>query len=117
MFVFYRNPNRWTDRDEICSAFWLKLYNTKVASQPQLSGYRSPFLTPNPDMEGPGPGVLLEPWCLTFKEVFKIKVVVNVPFSEWPQGQGIGPAGPSRPMPGYLNMLELSNKTLQLLTF
>ena len=28
---------------------------------------RSPFRTPNPYLEGPGPPVLLEPWALTMK--------------------------------------------------
>ena len=33
-------------------AFWRKLYKTKVAGQPQLSGGRSPYRTPH--LEGPG---------------------------------------------------------------
>ena len=41
----------------LSSAFWWKLYNTKVAGHPQLSGSRSPYRTPNPDLEGPGPSV------------------------------------------------------------
>ena len=49
------------------SAFWQILYKTKVVGHPQLSGGRSPIWTPNPDLEGPGPGVLLEPWSLTTK--------------------------------------------------
>ena len=44
-----------------------KLYQTKVARHPQYSGGGSPLWTRNPDLEGPGPGVLLEPWFLTFK--------------------------------------------------
>ena len=82
-------------------AFWLKLYNTKVAGHPQLSGGWSPYRTPNPDLEGPGPSALLEPWCLILRRVYKIKVVVNVPNSAWPQG-------PGRPMSGYLNILYSS---------
>ena len=34
---------------------------------PQLSGGSPPYRTPNPDLEGPGPGVLLEPGSFTFK--------------------------------------------------
>ena len=45
-------------------AFWRMLYQTKVAGHPQLSRGRSPFRTSNPDLEGPG--VLLEPWSLTY---------------------------------------------------
>ena len=47
--------------------FWRTLYKTKVAGHTQLSGGRSPLWTPNLDLEGPGPGVLLEPWPFTFK--------------------------------------------------
>ena len=36
------------------------------------------------------------------RRVYKIKVVVNVPNSAWPQG-------PGRPMSGYLNILYSSN--------
>ena len=32
-------------------AFWQKLYKTKVAGHPQLSGARSPYRTQNPDLE------------------------------------------------------------------
>ena len=35
-------------------AFWRILDKTKVAGHPQLSGGRSPYRTPNPDLEGPG---------------------------------------------------------------
>ena len=49
-------------------AFWQKLYKTKVAGHPQLSGGRSSFQTPNPDLEGPWPCMLLEAWCLIPKE-------------------------------------------------
>ena len=48
-------------------AFWWILYKTIVAGHPQLSGGRSPVQTPNPDLEGPGPGVLMEPLSFTFK--------------------------------------------------
>ena len=49
-------------------AFWRTLYQTKVVGHLQYSGGRSPFQTPNPDLEGPGPGVRLEPWWLIPKE-------------------------------------------------
>ena len=42
-------------------AFCQKVYNTKVAEHSQLNGGGSPFWTPNPDLYGLGPGVLLEP--------------------------------------------------------
>ena len=51
-------------------AFWQKLYQTKVAGLPQLSGNGSPLRTPNPNLEGPGLHVLLELWSLTFKDIF-----------------------------------------------
>ena len=51
----------------LSSAFWQKLYKTKVAGHPQLSWDRSPVWTPNPDLEGPGPHVLLELWSFTVK--------------------------------------------------
>ena len=35
-------------------AFWRKLYRTKVAWHPQISG-GLPIWTPNPDPKGPGP--------------------------------------------------------------
>jgi len=38
-------------------AFWQKLYRTKVAGQPQLSGGKSAYRTPNPYLDGPGPSV------------------------------------------------------------
>ena len=135
--VLYRNPNRWTDWDEIwhkggtqgcegtwggistCNpprkwvcvrksylvrsdtlypdpgvpggqkrglvgfwslscAFWWILYKTKVAVHHQLSEGRLPLRTPNLDLQGPGPSVLLKPWFFTFKESFKIKFVVSV---------------------------------------
>ena len=104
VWVFYigRNPNCWTNRDEIqqgCGpwgwegswffgylvgldtlypdpqggpkegqvgfrslsrGFGQKFYQTKVAGHPQLSGVGL-------NLEGPGPGVLLEPPCLAFK--------------------------------------------------
>ena len=48
-------------------AFWQKLYKTKVAGRPWFSRGGSPFWAPNPDLEGPGPHVLLETWSLTMK--------------------------------------------------
>ena len=45
----------------LSGAFWQKLYKTKTAGQPQYSGSRSLLWMPNPDLEGPGPCVLLEP--------------------------------------------------------
>ena len=51
----------------LSSTFWWKLYQTKVAGHPQFCGGRSPFRTPNLDLEGPGPSVLLEPWSFNFK--------------------------------------------------
>ena len=41
----------------LSSAFWLKFYNTKVAGHPQFTGGGSPYRTPNPDLERPGPSV------------------------------------------------------------
>ena len=58
--------------------FGKSFIKTKVAGCPQFSGGRSPFWTPNPDLEGPWPHVLLEPWSLTKKSSSKIKVVVFV---------------------------------------
>ena len=48
-------------------AFWQTLYQTKVAGHPQLSENGLLFWIPNPDLEGPGPSVPLEPWCLILK--------------------------------------------------
>ena len=117
--VLYRNPNGWTDRDEIwhgggprggwflgfltryptplgtgcikgmrgasgasTMCFGENFIKQKLQGAPDLVGAgclfgpqirkdlgpMSPLWTPYPDLEGPGPGVLLEPWCLTFKE-------------------------------------------------
>ena len=46
-------------------AFWLKLYQTKVAGRPQFRGSRSPFCTLCLDPEGPWS--LLEPWSLILR--------------------------------------------------
>ena len=67
-------------------------------------------------------------WCLgaSFSRwVYNTKVVVYVPNrypsnGAWPQGQGIGLegwAGPWRPMSGFLNKLESSNKTYASILF
>ena len=45
------------------------------ASAVHFSGGRSPYRTPNPDLEGPGPNVSFS------RRFYKIKVVVNVPYS------------------------------------
>ena len=76
-------------------AYWQKLYKTKVSKHPHFSGGRSPYRTPIPDLEGPGPGVLSHGPSLS-REDYK-KVAVNVPTSAWPQGQGIGLEGPAGP--------------------
>ena len=84
--VLYRNPNRWTDQNEFGT---------------EDSGDRSPFLTPNPDLEGPGPSVLLEPWSLTFKGS-----LLNKSCSECSK-IGMLPIVHDyrdRPMSGYLNI-------------
>ena len=44
----------------LSSAFWWKLYQTKVVRHPQLSGGRLPYSTPNLDLEGPGPGLIFK---------------------------------------------------------
>ena len=43
-------------------------FTKKVASHPQRSGGRSPYRYPNPDLEGPRPGMLIKLWCLIPKE-------------------------------------------------
>ena len=40
----------------------------KSCRHPQLNGGMLPFWTPFLDLEGLGPGVLHEPWSITFKE-------------------------------------------------
>ena len=59
-------PNTPHPRGTGC-AFWQELYKTKVAGHPQLSDGRSPYRTPNLDLEGPRPSLFLEPWSLTIK--------------------------------------------------
>ena len=51
----------------LSSEAWRTLYQTKVVGQPKFKGGMSPSRTPKPDLEGPGAGVLLEPWSFTFK--------------------------------------------------
>ena len=46
--------------------FWQKFYNTKVAEHTQRSGGGLLLWTPNQDLEGAGPSVLLELWSLMF---------------------------------------------------
>ncbi len=43
-------------------------YKTKVVGKVCFSGGRSYFWARNPDPEGPGPHVLLEPWSSTFRQ-------------------------------------------------
>ena len=61
--------------------FWRSLYQTKVAGHLQISGGRSPYCTPNPDLEGPGPVCFWSHGASFPRRVYKIKVVVNVPYS------------------------------------
>ena len=42
----------------------------KLQGAPRFSGRRSPFWTPNQDLEGPGLHVILEPWSLTYEGEF-----------------------------------------------
>ena len=49
-----------------CSTRW-KLYKTKVVGKVGFSGSRGYFWARNPDLEGPGPHVLLEPWSVMAK--------------------------------------------------
>ncbi len=45
-----------------------KFYKTKVVGKVCFSGGRSYFWARNPDPEGPGPHVLLEPWSVIFRQ-------------------------------------------------
>jgi hypothetical protein len=45
-----------------------KFYKTKVVGKECFSGGRSYFWACNPDLEGPGPHVLLEPWSINFSQ-------------------------------------------------
>ena len=88
--------------------FGKSFIKTKVAGCPQFSGGRSPFWTPNPDLEGPWPHVLLEPWSLTKKSSSKIKVVVFVTNSylvrlDTLYPDPLGPGGPKGGPGGVLD--------------
>jgi hypothetical protein len=43
-------------------------YKTKVVGKDHFSGGGSYFWAHNPDLEGPGPHVLLEPWSIIFRQ-------------------------------------------------
>ncbi len=45
-----------------------KFYKTKVEGKDHFSGGGSYFWDANPDLEGPGPHVLLEPWSIIFRQ-------------------------------------------------
>ncbi len=47
-----------------------KVYKTKVVGKVCFSGGRSYFWARNPDLEGPGPHVLLEQWSIIFQAKF-----------------------------------------------
>jgi hypothetical protein len=44
-------------------------YKTKVVGKVCFSGGRSYFWAHNPDLKGPGPHVLLEPWSIIFRQI------------------------------------------------
>ena len=46
-----------------------KIYKTKVVGKVCFSGGGSYFRARNPDPEGPGPHVLLEPWSIVFRQI------------------------------------------------
>ena len=48
-------------------------YKTKVVGKVCFSGGRSYFWARNPDPEGPGPHVLLEPWSIVFRHILLYK--------------------------------------------
>ena len=50
-----------------------KFYKTKVVGKVCFSGGRSYFWARNPDPEGPGPHVLLEPWSIVFRHILLYK--------------------------------------------
>ena len=45
-----------------------KFNKTKVVGKDCFSGGGSYFWAPNPDLEGPGPHMLLEPWSIIFRQ-------------------------------------------------
>ena len=98
VYVLYRNPNHWTDLDEIWQVggpwgwegswgvstqyphprvqgvsgasavhFGKNFIKQKLQGAPDLEGVGHHFWAPNPDLEGPGPHVLLETWSITMK--------------------------------------------------
>ena len=88
MFVYFHFLSRHFE-----GLYRQKLYKTKVAGQFQIWKDQG----------------LVCFWSLSAslsRRFYKIKVVVDVPYSAWPQGQGIGPQGPGGPMSGYPSMLE-----------
>jgi hypothetical protein len=50
-----------------------KFYKTKFVGKVCFSGGRSYFWAHNPDLEGPGPHVLLEPWSIIFGQILLYK--------------------------------------------
>ncbi len=51
-----------------------KFHKTKVVRKVCFRGGRSYFWACNPDLEGPGPHVLLEPWSIIFKQILIYKM-------------------------------------------
>jgi hypothetical protein len=51
-----------------------KIYKTKVVGKVCFSGGGSYFLARNPDPEGPGPHVLLEPWSIILRQLLIYKM-------------------------------------------
>jgi hypothetical protein len=45
-----------------------KFYKTKVVGKDRFRGSGSYIWDANPDLEGPGPHVLLEPWSIIFRQ-------------------------------------------------
>jgi hypothetical protein len=59
-----------------------KNYLTKVVGKVCFSWGGSYFWARNPDPEGPGPHVLLEPWSIIFRQFYYTKGVVLLPSSQ-----------------------------------
>ena len=81
----------------LSSAFWRILYKTKVAGYPQLSGvghFIGPQIWIRKDL---GPVCFWSHGHSLSRGVYNTKVVLNVPNSAWPLGQGIGLEGPAGP--------------------
>ena len=51
-----------------------KFYKTKVVGKVCFCGGGSYFWAQNPDPEGPGPHVLLEPWSIIFRQLLIYKM-------------------------------------------